>query len=126
MDGDVLRFLADESCATAVIRVLREDRHDVFALSEVTSRTVDVNVLAQAAAEGRIVLTEDSDFGTLVFVEKMASAGVIYMRFPQRTRRHMAEAVRRVVRERGTALIGAFTVIQPGVVRITRPPPPDS
>lgn len=37
----VLRFLADESCDFAVVRALRAEGHDVDAISERTSRSVD-------------------------------------------------------------------------------------
>ncbi|MGD9892141.1 MAG: DUF5615 family PIN-like protein [Dehalococcoidia bacterium] len=120
---DPLRFLADESCSPAVIRALRADGHNVHALSEVTRRTVDELVIAQAAADGRILLTEDKDFGWLVFVKRENSAGVVLMRFPQNLRRGMAETVRQVVRHHGDLLQGAFVIIRPGVVRFGQQPP---
>ncbi len=121
-----LRFLADESCAVSVIQALREDGHNVYALSEVTRRTVDTDVLEQAAAERRILLTEDKDFGELVFVTRAESAGVLLMRFPQGTRSTLVPSVQRAVQLHGDALVGAFTVVQPGVVRISRRPSPDN
>jgi predicted nuclease of predicted toxin-antitoxin system len=54
-----LRFLADENCDHAVVPGLRAAGHDVVALSEVASRSVDREVLDQAVREGRILITED-------------------------------------------------------------------
>lgn len=124
MQTGALRFLADESCAASVIRALREDGHDVYALSEVMQRTIDEVVLGQSVMEGRILLTEDKDFGALVFMGGAESAGIIFMRFPQHTRRTLVESVRRAVQQHGDALIGAFVVIQPGLVRFSRERPP--
>jgi predicted nuclease of predicted toxin-antitoxin system len=58
-----LRFLADESCDFAVVRALRADGYDVFAVSEVTRRSDDRELIEQASHEKRILLTEDKDFG---------------------------------------------------------------
>jgi len=115
-----LRFLADESCDFAVVRVLRADGFDVLAASEITSRSDDRALLEQAECERRILLTEDKDFGWLVFVSHVDSPGVILIRFPGNARRTLAQTVSRVVREQGDNLAGRFVVMQPGHVRISR------
>jgi predicted nuclease of predicted toxin-antitoxin system len=58
-----LRFLADESCDFAVVRVLRAAGHDVFAVSEHQQRSVDSELMQLAKSEERILVTEDKDFG---------------------------------------------------------------
>jgi predicted nuclease of predicted toxin-antitoxin system len=115
-----LCFLADESCDFAVVRALRADGYDVLAVSEVTRRSVDRELIEQAHREGRILLTEDKDFGWLVYVSHADSAGVILIRFPGNARRILAETIKRLVREEGTRLAHAFVVVQPGQFRISR------
>ena len=44
-----LRFLADESCDFAVVRVLRADGYDVLAVSESTQRSVDRELINLAS-----------------------------------------------------------------------------
>jgi predicted nuclease of predicted toxin-antitoxin system len=66
-----LRFLADESCDFSVVRALRNVGYDVLAVSEVMRRSDDAKLIEQASRENRILLTEDKDFGWLVFVSKM-------------------------------------------------------
>ncbi len=58
-----LRFLADESCDFAVVRGLRQAGCDALAVSEVSTRSDDLQLIKQATIEGRILLTEDKDFG---------------------------------------------------------------
>lgn len=82
MSASALRFLADESCDFAVVRALRAEGYDVFAASEVMRRSDDRELIAQAYREKRILLTEDKDFGWLVFVSHADSAGVILSVFP--------------------------------------------
>ena len=117
-----LRFLADESCDFAVVRALRETGHDVVAVSEYTQRSRDDELIAQAHREGRILLTEDKDFGWLVFVRHEESAGVILVRFPGDARHALQKAVMQLVQEQGAQLYGAFAVVQPGYIRLSRRP----
>ena len=122
MSVSTLRFLADESCDFAVVRALRADGYDVFAASEVTSRSDDRELIDQANREKRILLTEDKDFGWLVFVSHTNSAGVILIRFPGNARRTLVQAIRQIVREQGEKLLEAFVVVQPGYIRVSRRP----
>lgn len=117
-----LRFLADESCDFAVVRALRSVGYDVLAVAEFTNQSLDPAVIEQAHREGRILLTEDKDFGWHVFVSHAASAGVMLIRFPSQARRALGNAVLQVVREQADKLPGSFVVIQPGQVRISRQP----
>lgn len=114
-----LRFLADESCDFGVVRALRALEYDVLAISETTTRSVDRELIDQAYQENRILITEDKDFGWLVYVSRANSAGVILIRFPGNTRRELAEVITKLVFERGDELPGAFVVVQPGHIRIS-------
>ena len=77
MNNSDLRFLADESCDFAVVRALRAEGYDVLAVSEIMHRSDDRELIELARREKRILLTEDKDFGWLVFVSHAGSAGVI-------------------------------------------------
>jgi predicted nuclease of predicted toxin-antitoxin system len=113
-----MRFLADESCDFAVVRALRSEGHDVKAVSEFQQRSIDRELIELAHAENRILLTEDKDFGWLVFVAHMKSPGVILIRFPAPARRKLDTAIRRLLGDHGSELENRFVVLQPGSVRI--------
>lgn len=117
-----LRFLADESCDFVVVRALRAEGYDVLAVSEYMQRSDDRVLIDQAAREQRILLTEDKDFGWLVYVSHVDSAGVILLRYPGDRRLRLGQAIVAVVREHGNSLLGRFVVMQPGHVRIGRRP----
>lgn len=119
---DTLRFLADESCDFAVVRALRAAGYDVFAVGESLQRSDDREVIEQATREGRILLTEDKDFGRLTFSSLAEPAGVILIRFPGNARRSLVDAVMRLVQTQAEQLLGAFVVLQPGHIRIGRQP----
>jgi len=112
-----MRFLADESCDFSVVRALRSANHDVVAIAEVSPREEDPSVMDRAVRESRILITEDKDFGQLVYAKMQTTAGVIFIRFPARARRSLPATVVELVRRRGESLIGNFTVLQPGRAR---------
>ena len=64
-----MRFLADESCDFSVVRALRAAGYDVAAVTEISQRADDAAVMRLAISDNRILLTEDKDFGQLVFAE---------------------------------------------------------
>lgn len=70
-------------------------------------------------------LTEDKDFGRVVFADRRASGGVLLLRFPARARSEGPPAVLSLVEEQGTKLSGSFTVVQPGRARIRSRPRED-
>lgn len=115
----LLRFLADESCDFAVVSSLRSAGYDVVAVAEYMQRSVDRELIEQASAEQRILLTEDKDFGWLVYVSHTSSAGVILIRFPGNARATLAETVLQLVQTQRETLFGTFVVVGPGQIRIT-------
>jgi predicted nuclease of predicted toxin-antitoxin system len=117
-----MRFLADESRDFAVVRALRAFGHDVLAVSEFRRRSVDGELMEIAYDKGRILLTEDKDFGWLAFAAHARNAGVVLIRFPAGARATLPAAVTRLVTERGAELNGTFVVLRPGLVRISRSP----
>jgi len=115
-----VRFVADESCDFAVVRALRSAGHDVLAIAEVSPRIGDEEVLRHARDQARILLTEDTDFGELIYAEGQGSSGVVLFRFPATARRAIAAAAIDVTVSVGEELSSRFTVVQPGRIRTAR------
>ena len=114
--------MADESCARPVIQALRKAGHDVIAIAEVAAGASDETVIERAAHEGRVLLTEDRDFGELVYAHGLPSAGVVFVKFPSRARRFKPAAIVEAAAKFGTRLRFGFTVVEPGRVRVGRRP----
>lgn len=114
-----MRFLADECCDFAVVRSLRHDGHDVLAVSEFQQSSVDKQVMELALSEDRILITEDKDFGWLVFAARVNSPGVILIRFPASAKASLPQAIVTLVGEHASRLAGAFVVLRPGSARIS-------
>jgi predicted nuclease of predicted toxin-antitoxin system len=101
---------------------LRAKGYEVLAVGEVAIRSVDRELIDQAHREKRVLITEDKDFGWLVFASHADTAGVILIRFPGNARSQLAKIITNLVKERGEEIIKAFVVVQPGQIRISRPP----
>jgi len=77
----VLRFLLDQSADARLVPHLRALGHDAVRVGkEFPGGLPDPQVLALAVAEHRILVTDDRDFGELVFAQRQPHTGVIYFR----------------------------------------------
>jgi predicted nuclease of predicted toxin-antitoxin system len=68
-----------------------------------------------------VLLTEDKDFGELVYRRGLAHAGVVLVRLAGIDNATKAATVSQAFQEVGDELIGAFTVISADAVRVRRP-----
>jgi len=76
-----MRLLADENIEREVVELLREMGHDVTWGHDAHPQWSDPEVLRLAVTEGRILLTEDKDFGELVYARGLLSVGIVLLRF---------------------------------------------
>src|SRR5262249_6441607 len=105
-----------------IVRALRAAGHDVVAVAELASGVSDREVIELARSDGRVLLTEDKDFGQLVFSALAGSTGVIFIRYPVTVRDHLPASVVRLAERLGTSLQRAFVTMTPGRIRVNRLP----
>lgn len=115
-------LLADESVDRPIVERLRQDGHDVWYVAEMSPSITDEEVLAQANAQNALLLTEDKDFGELVFRLGQVHLGIVLVRLAGLPSFAKAETVAGVFRDHAPELPGAFSVITPGAVRIRKAP----
>ena len=113
-----MKFIVDESTGTAVVEYLRSAGHDVLAVAEVAPQATDDDILIRAASEGRILVTNDKDFGELVFRSGQAHGGVVLLRLHNESAASRVEVVKAVLEQYASRLKGNFTVATEGAVRI--------
>lgn len=116
-----MRFVADESCDHRVVTALRDAGHDVLAIAETSRGLPDRDVLVLARRERRVLITEDRDFGQLVFAGAQPdNVGVLYLRCPESARPGLPKAVLALVSRLADALPRSFVVWSPRRVRVRR------
>jgi predicted nuclease of predicted toxin-antitoxin system len=75
-----MRLLADENIHSDLVVWLRAQNHDVIYAAEFLQQSEDSNLLHLAETQHRVVITDDKDFGELVFHRHLPTSGVILLR----------------------------------------------
>jgi predicted nuclease of predicted toxin-antitoxin system len=119
-----MKFLFDQSADFRLIAHLRSLGHDVSVVSrDYPPGLADVDVLAIALSEQRILVVADRDFGELIFRHGLAHAGVLFFRLPgaelQTKVEHLDQALQQ---HAGELTAGEFVVVTPGQIRVAGRP----
>ncbi len=118
-----MHLLADENIPLPIVGKLREAGHDVRWIGEYSQGLGDRAVLEAARKDGRVLLTFDKDFGTLIFhAETLPPAGIVLFRLPPLPKKSLVRFVLTTIESRDD-WVGHFTVIDHHRIRM-RPLPP--
>jgi predicted nuclease of predicted toxin-antitoxin system len=113
-----MTFLADECCDADLVEDLRRDGYDVTYVVESMRGASDTAGLHRAQAEERLLLTEDKDFGELVYRLRRSVPGIILLRFDAAHRELKFPRLRTLLERKSDQLEGAFVVLDPDRARI--------
>ena len=117
-----MNLLADESVDKLIVDKLRQNGHSVLYIAELSPSIDDETVLHQANQNRALLLTQDKDFGELVFRQGLVHTGVVLVRLAGLSPQIKATSVSTVLTNHEDELRGAFSVISPGRVRIRQSP----
>jgi predicted nuclease of predicted toxin-antitoxin system len=106
-----MRWLADECVAAPLVAQLRAAGHDVLYVAESEPRASDIEVLALAHAVNRLLLTDDKDFGELVFRQGRPVPGVVLLRLAPGSSTTRLARLQVAIDQFGDALFGRYTVV---------------
>jgi len=113
--------MVDESTGMAVVNYLRSLGYDVLAVAETISQAADSDVLARASSEGRILVTNDKDFGELAFrvgQVHQGVQGVLLLRLQDESPTNCVRVLKAVLEQYAARLPSHFTVATESGVRI--------
>lgn len=114
-----MKFLVYESTGVNVVATFRRLGQDAVLVSEIMPfDTGDDEILSRAVAENRILVTNDKDFGEMVYRTRRAHKGVLLFRLHDESAKNRARVATTVVSDLGTRLQNAFTVASEQAVRI--------
>jgi predicted nuclease of predicted toxin-antitoxin system len=113
----------DENIPISVVGMLVGRGHDVdTVVAENLTAAADETIVQAAAAAGRLLLTLDRGVGDLRRHPPGSHSGIVVLRLHDQS----AAAVRRIIDQLTETnlenLAGSVTVVQPGLLRIRRPP----
>ena len=106
-----MKFLADECCDTGLVASLRKDGHDVQYVTEKKAGSIDDEILSDAYKEERVLITEDKDFGELVYRFKKSTHGIVLLRVDVHERNIKWSRLKRLIDDHGARLKGNFTIV---------------
>lgn len=115
-----MRFLLDVCAASRSLQaMLRSEGHDVLSAVDVDPTATDAELMDLAREQRRVIITEDKDFGELVFVRRRPHAGII--RFTNLTVEEKVDAMRELLDQHPTAIDEqCIVVVTRNRVRIRR------
>lgn len=117
-----MRWLADECVDAGLVSRLHAGGHDVLYMAELETGAMDAQVLQRVSAEGRLLLTEDKDFGELVFRSRQPAPGVVLIRIAPAQRLLKWTQLEAAIDKFGAKLMGRYLVIEAAQFR-SRPLP---
>ena len=113
-----MKFLLDVCAASrSMHEMLTELGHDVLSAAPIDPRAADEALLALAYEEQRVLITEDKDFGELVFVHRLPHPSII--RLVEMQVAEKVTAMRELIECHPDALLeGSLIVVTRSRVRI--------
>ena len=120
-----MKFLVDESSGLSLVCHLESLGHDVASVQEDRPGIEDSEVCAWANREGRVIISNDKDFGRLVFLGKLTSRGVILPRLQDEMATNKVHVISNILTGYEGRLADNFLVASESEVRI-RPLPRSS
>ncbi|MEM6344674.1 MAG: DUF5615 family PIN-like protein [Bacteroidota bacterium] len=115
-----MKFLADENVDGVLVSILREKAIEVLYVREVAKGIDDVAVLELANTENAILITEDKDFGELVYRLKMINRGIILIRLSGLESKEKGKYVSQIILQHSEKFRDAFSVIGVDKIRIRK------
>jgi predicted nuclease of predicted toxin-antitoxin system len=98
---------------------LREKGHDVLFVGDVMPGSSDEEVLASAESDGRILITDDKDFGQLIFRLGRPTSGVILLRLPSADVHKRSKILLDIIEKQD--IEGKFVTVRENRIKITKP-----
>jgi len=118
--SETLSLLADENIDQRLVSSLRLAGIFVYSVAESSPGITDEEVMTLSENLSAMILTDDKDFGEIVFRKQMSCRGIVLLRLTGVDYSCKADHVIRVIDRYGSEMIGNFVVITAERVRIRK------
>jgi len=115
-----MKFLIDESVEKPIVDWLRYQKYDVMYVAESSSGITDEEVIKIANSESRILITNDKDFGELIFRQGRITHGILLIRAVNEESSNKLRLVKEVLEKAKNKLKGNFMVVNEVGIRIRK------
>ena len=113
-----MKFIVDECTGPKVANWLTTVGHDVLSISLDKKGISDKEILKIAIGEVRILITNDKDFGELIFKQKLPHCGVIFLRLSDETAKNKINVLKNLIDHHKNIIDkGRFVVVTENNIR---------
>lgn len=120
-----MNFLVDNALSHRLAALLSDEGHDAVHVRDYDlAAATDAVIFDRAFAEDRIIISTDTDFGTLLAQRRVSKPSVILLRWqllrrPEEQKQVILSNLPSVEED---LLLGAIIVVEPTIIRIRRLP----
>lgn len=115
-----MRFLVDECTGPVVAKWLKDLNHNVFSVYDKARGLEDKKIIEKANRDNYILITNDKDFGELIFRMKKKHKGVILLRLGNERSRNKIAVLKRVLKSYPDKISNNFIIATEKTVRIIK------
>jgi predicted nuclease of predicted toxin-antitoxin system len=115
-----MRFLVDECTGPDVAAWLRAKGHDVFSVYDEARGLSDDEIILKAHRENWILITNDKDFGEMIYRKRHQHRGLVFLRLDDERAVNKIEALRSLLERYSDRLSDQLVVVTERGVRFSR------
>ncbi|MFM9904879.1 MAG: DUF5615 family PIN-like protein [Pyrinomonadaceae bacterium] len=112
-----MRFLVDECTGPRVASWLADEGHEVFSVFDQARGLQDEDILGKAVVENWILITNDKDFGELIYRERRDHHGIIFLRLADERAANKIDVLRQLLAAHADKLPEQFVTVTETRVR---------
>lgn len=112
-----MRFIVDECTGPAVASWLKDSGHEVFSVYDEARGMSDNDIIRKAHKEEWILITNDKDFGEMVYRDRRLHRGVILLRLEDERSASKIKALSRLLASYSDRISETFLVVTEQRVR---------
>ena len=115
-----MKFLVDESVEYRIVAFLRNLGYNTLSVAESFPSVDDKTVLATAYQEYRIVITNDKDFGELIYKLQLPHKGIILFRLFEENYQSKEDKLQLILKKFKSKLQNTFTIVSKNKIRFKK------
>ncbi len=106
-----MKFLADVNIEKPIVDELKRIGYNIIWVADVDKYLDDISIFKIARKENRILLTNDKDFGEIVFRQKLIPTGIVLFRIKGQDVREKVKLLRKLLAAHSDKIVKHFVVV---------------
>jgi predicted nuclease of predicted toxin-antitoxin system len=114
-----MKIVADESVNYRLVELLRQNAYEVVPICDVASGISDKEVIHFAQNLYAMIITEDKDFGELVFSHQIKDVSIVFLRYDKMEEIKIGQNLLKALAEVDFSASYVFVTITAQKIRLT-------